>query len=271
MQPSAYDRFSSHDGISLAYRTAGRGRPVVLLHGASVNSTRNFATHFVDDGAGGTVPSTGPTVESALVESGCQVALLDLRGHGHSDKPHDAACYSMDAFADDVRAFMDHLEWTEAAVVGYSFGAWIAERLLGDPWLSRAALCGIGSSQVEGEDPEFDEIWTTASKCFLEGCWDDHPDFAPMRAQAEIAGADFVALGLVLGALRAMPAQILKEVEVQVLILNSGSDQGASDEWDLTPFIPGAQRAVAGDSHHRTAPSDPLFHAELVRFLAPKA
>jgi hypothetical protein len=38
-------------------------------------------------------------------------------------------------------------------------------------------------------------------------------------------------------------------------------------EQDLTPFVPGARRAVAGHADHSTAPSDPLFHSELIRFL----
>jgi len=37
MEQSAYKRFSSHDGTSLAYRTAGDGRRVVLLHGFTVS------------------------------------------------------------------------------------------------------------------------------------------------------------------------------------------------------------------------------------------
>jgi hypothetical protein len=52
-----------------------------------------------------------------------------------------------------------------------------------------------------------------------------------------------------------------------VLILNGGADDGAADELDLTPFVPGARRAVAGHGDHSIAPSDPLFQAELVSFL----
>ena len=29
--------------------------------------------------------------------------MLDLRGHGHSEKPHDREHFGMDLFADDVR------------------------------------------------------------------------------------------------------------------------------------------------------------------------
>jgi hypothetical protein len=52
-----------------------------------------------------------------------------------------------------------------------------------------------------------------------------------------------------------------------VLVLNSGVDDGASDEGDLTPFVSGAKRAVAGNGDHSIAPTDPLFQRELAEFL----
>jgi len=206
-----------------------------------------------------------------LVDSGCEVALLDLRGHGYSDKPHDPKLYSIAAFANDARSLVDHLGWPEAAVVGYSFGARIAERVLSDPWVSRAALCGVGSFQVEGQYPDFATEWAIASKCFLENSWDEHPDYTVLRTWAELSDSDFVSLGLVAAnALRAVPAAVLDACSIPVLVLNGGSDTGAADAGDLTPFIPGARRAVAGQCHHGTAPSDPLFQAELIAFLHEK-
>src|SRR5271166_1130632 len=49
------------------------------------------------------------------------------------------------------------------------------------------------------------------------------------------------------------------------LVLNGGADGRASDEFDLTPFVPGARRAVAGRGDHAAAPGDPLFQGEIVR------
>jgi hypothetical protein len=136
--------------------------------------------------------------------------------------------------------------------------------------VSQAALCGIGSDSVAGEDPEFDASNAIMAECFLHDRWDEHPDYKALRAWARLHGSqpDFVALGLVAAhALRAVPAATLASAAVPVLVLSGGSDDGAADDHDLARFIPGARRVVAGNGHHGDAPSDPLFQAELVRFV----
>jgi len=266
MEDHDYDRFTSHDGISIAYRVSGSGSRVILVHGYTASSDTNFACHYQRRDSG-LVETEGPTLESALVTACCQLAMLDLRGHGRSDSPHLPERYSMKALADDVRALIDHLGWDRAAVAGYSLGAWIAERLLSDSWVSRAALCGISSDQITGKDPEFDTNWRIASRCFLDGCWTDYPDYQVFREWAERSSSDFGALGYVALALEAISVEELRSANVPVLVLNGGADLGAEDEHDLTPFIPGAKRITAGHSDHETAPSDPVFQAELSEFL----
>lgn len=271
MGQPGYDRFSSNDGTSLAYRVNGAGPPVVLVHGYTVTSTTNFATHYRDDGAGQLVAAAGPTIETALIGAGCQVIMLDLRGHGHSARPHDPDSYSLEICADDVRALVTQLGLHRAALAGYSIGAWISCHLLADSWVSAAALCGFGAAAVEGQDPEFDAYMATVSKCFLEGCWDDYPDHQIHRAWAQLddSSPDFEALGLFARGTRPIPARVLATApaSLPVMILNGGADYDAGDEEDLARLIPAARWAVAGQGHHGIAPSDPLFHAELVRFL----
>jgi pimeloyl-ACP methyl ester carboxylesterase len=263
-----YDHFTSHDGVPIAYRVSGHGRPVVLIHGYTVPSTVNFATHYRFAEGGSLKVSAGPTVESALLDGGFQVVLYDLRGHGHSARPHDPACYSMDAHVGDVQALVAHLDLDHAAVVGYSFGAMIAGRLLSLPWVSAAVLSATGSFHVEGEDPDIEEGWPDLARCFSEGCWDDYPELKWLRMTAQLdADADFLALAAVARGARGIPKETLLAVTVPVLVLNGGADDGAGDEFDLTPFVPGARRAVAGEHDHAGAPGDPLFQGELVRFL----
>jgi len=266
MPEPAYDHFTTHDGLPIAYRVSGHGRPVVLIHGYTVTSTMNYATHYAYDSSGGLAAAAGPTVESALLDAGFQLVMYDLRGHGHSAKPHDPGCYSMDAHVGDVQALVGHLSLDRPSVVGYSLGSMIAGRLLGSPWVSAAALCGTSSYLVEGEEDLVG--WADFARCFSEGCWDDYPDLGIFRSLAELGGnTDFAALSAVARGAQGMPKAILSAATMPVLVLNGGTDDGAADEYDLTPFVPGARRAIGGDGDHMIAPSDPLFHNELASFL----
>ena len=86
-------RFTGRDGLELAYRETGEGRPLVLLHGFAAT-----ALQWLDHGPA-----------AALAEQGNRVILPDLRGHGDSARPHDPACYPPDVLADDGLALIEHL------------------------------------------------------------------------------------------------------------------------------------------------------------------
>jgi pimeloyl-ACP methyl ester carboxylesterase len=96
----------SWNGRSLAYEGYGDGdRLVVLLHGLLMDTHLNKG------------------VAHALAALGYRVVLLDLLGHGNSDKPEHAAEYRMDTYAEQVLALLDHLEVDEAVLGGVSLGA----------------------------------------------------------------------------------------------------------------------------------------------------
>lgn len=112
-------------GHRLAYETRGGGdRAVVLLHGLLLPRHIN-----------------GP-LATRLAEQGHRVVLLDLLGHGRSDKPKHATWYRMDKAADQVRALLDHLGLDQAVVGGVSLGANVAlEMTAATPERVRAAIC----------------------------------------------------------------------------------------------------------------------------------
>lgn len=95
-----------HDGHRLVYDTYGRGGPlVVYLHGLLLDSELNRG------------------IAQALAERGNRVILLDLLGHGRSDKPLRATEYRIDSYADEVIALLDHLGERQAVLGGISLGA----------------------------------------------------------------------------------------------------------------------------------------------------
>jgi pimeloyl-ACP methyl ester carboxylesterase len=62
-------------------------------------------------------------IAQALAEQGYRVALLDLLGHGRSDKPTHASMYRVDSYSDQVIALLDHLGVEKAVLGGISLGA----------------------------------------------------------------------------------------------------------------------------------------------------
>jgi len=60
---------------------------------------------------------------TALAASGAHVLTLDPLGHGRSDRPGSMAEYSIESFARDAIALLDHLDVDEAVIGGTSLGA----------------------------------------------------------------------------------------------------------------------------------------------------
>ncbi|MEJ7488164.1 alpha/beta hydrolase, partial [Staphylococcus pasteuri] len=52
-----------------------------------------------------------------------QVILVDLRGHGYSDKPLDIAFTD---YIEDIKALLDYLYVDQCALIGHEMGASIA-------------------------------------------------------------------------------------------------------------------------------------------------
>lgn len=61
-----------------------------------------------------------------LAAAGLHVLVLDPLGHGGSDAPADPLSYSVDAFAEQVVALLDHVGAARAVVGGSSLGANVA-------------------------------------------------------------------------------------------------------------------------------------------------
>lgn len=103
---------TSPDGVSVAYRVAGDGAPVVLVHGAGLSQ----------------VPWRGLGYVAGL--AGFTTVTMDLRGHGLSGKPEGPGAFAIDRLAEDVVAVLDHLGIQSAHVVGYSLGARVGFELV---------------------------------------------------------------------------------------------------------------------------------------------
>src|SRR5689334_6287184 len=100
--------FADNQGTRIYYETAGHGPALVLHHGTFGSGADWVDLGYVD----------------ALKEDH-RLILVDGRGHGHSDKPHDPTAYSLAHRTSDVLAVLDDLGIQTADYLGYSLGGWI--------------------------------------------------------------------------------------------------------------------------------------------------
>ena len=108
MPPPQY--VMSAEGLRIAtYLWGDDDAPTVLcVHGFASSCADNWVnTGWVRD----------------LTSAGYRVLGIDQRGHGASDKPHEASAYRMDAFVNDIVTVLDTYLLEEVLYAGYSLGA----------------------------------------------------------------------------------------------------------------------------------------------------
>jgi pimeloyl-ACP methyl ester carboxylesterase len=98
-------QFRTIHGYRRAFRIAGSGPVILLIHGIGDNST------------------TWTTVQAKLAQRFTVIAV-DLLGHGQSDKPR--ADYSIAAYANGMRDLLSVLDIERATVIGHSLGGGVA-------------------------------------------------------------------------------------------------------------------------------------------------
>jgi pimeloyl-ACP methyl ester carboxylesterase len=108
---AAEDRYFDAGGVSIHYTVAGRGEPILVLHGFGDNVRGMLWRSVVEP-----------------LAKDYRVIAFDSRGHGLSGKPHDPKQYGLECVEDAVR-LLDHLKISKAHVIGYSMGGGTALKL----------------------------------------------------------------------------------------------------------------------------------------------
>lgn len=134
MTDIAIHHFAAPDGAQIVWREMGEGRPALMLHGFFSDAQTNWIKYGH---------------AAAVAARDFRVIMPDLRAHGDSAKPHDAAAYPPDVLATDNLALIAHLGLTDYDLVGYSLGARTALRMMimgAAP--RRAVISGMGLQGV---------------------------------------------------------------------------------------------------------------------------
>jgi 2-succinyl-6-hydroxy-2,4-cyclohexadiene-1-carboxylate synthase len=127
-------------GVRLHVEEAGRGEPIVLLHGFT-GSSRAMA------GVAAGLSDTYRTIS------------IDLVGHGRSAAPRDAADYSMAACVAQLGAVLEALDLRDAHWIGYSMGGRVTLAFGVDhPARVRSALLIGASAGIRDEAQRQDRV-----------------------------------------------------------------------------------------------------------------
>lgn len=127
---------ANNDGTRIYYEVGGYGPPLVLAHGFSdgLEGWREYGYIKV-------------------LEKEHRIILIDARGHGASDKPHNSQAYGLKQRPADVAAVLDDLGIDKAHYFGYSLGGWIGLGLAKyAPQRIRSLI--IGGAQPYGQSME---------------------------------------------------------------------------------------------------------------------
>lgn len=98
--------YASNQGVRIRYEVEGKGPPLLMVHGLFQSLDEWYESGYVDS-----------------LKKDHQLVLMDMRGHGGSDKPHSPRLYRLELLAADPVAVLDTLNIKKAHYLGYSMGS----------------------------------------------------------------------------------------------------------------------------------------------------
>jgi pimeloyl-ACP methyl ester carboxylesterase len=241
--------FQAPDGVELAWHELGEGRPVVLLHGLFSDADTNWIRF-------------GQAAE--IAGRGFRVIMPDLRGHGTSAKPHDAASYPPDILADDGLALIDHLGLTDYDLGGYSLGARTAARMVArGARPDRLVISGMGLQglvETGRRSGHFKEV--------LRGLGSHERGSPEWLAEAflKTTGGDPQALLPLLDSFVDTGEAELRAIDVPTLVLSGAEDKDNGSAEALARLLPDG-RYVEVPGNHMSAVTKPELGRALADFL----
>jgi pimeloyl-ACP methyl ester carboxylesterase len=271
--PSLWADEKSFDsnGVKIAYLDEGKGEAVVLLHGFSASSEEMWTK----------MPFAQTQFITAL--KGYRVLAPDFRGHGKSDKPHDAKKYGKE-MAEDVVRLLDHAKIKKAHVVGYSMGAMVAGKLLAShpdrllsvtfggasPMLPQAGEAPVLTATIESLE-KGKGIAPLIISLTPEGQKPPTQEEAAAFSELFLKGKDQKALAAVL---RGFPELVVKEEELKAAKVPVQFVYGSLEAKFLKDGIaaskkvlPKAGEVVVEKGDHGSTFTTPEFRKAVVEFL----
>lgn len=244
--------FESADGLKLAFDGIGAGDPIVMVHGFAANRRQAWrAADWYD----------------VFIDSGREAIALDHRGHGESDKPHDASAYGVGRMAADVIRLLDRLDIQSTDLIGHSMGARIAlELLLMHPErLKSVVLVAVGARLLDNSAAPSPMVAAMRAR---DPSKIEDPMIQSFRVFADTTGNDLEALAACAEAPREpLTPERLAGIRNPVLVLAASHDELAGDPGPLADAIPGAKKVVIPGTTHHSVLADPRSQDAVFAFL----
>lgn len=250
MTEPATRRFTASDGAELAWHETGEGRAVLLLHGLFSSADMNWIRFGH---------------AAAIAERGFRVIMPDLRAHGESAAPHEAAAYPPDILARDGLELIAHLGLADYDLGGYSLGARTSARMaIMGARPRRLVIAGMGlrgMTETGRRSSHFRKVLTGMGS---------HERGSPewmAEAFLKTTGGDPEALLPLLGSFVDSSEDELRSIDMPTLVLSGAEDQDNGPAGELAELLPDA-RFVEVPGNHMNAVTRPELGRAIADFLS---
>ena len=244
--------WTTSDGIQLAWREVGQGRPVILLHGLFSDAQMNWIKFGNAE---------------RIAAEGFRVIMPDHRAHGLSGKPHEQVHYPQLVLVRDLVELIEHLEVTDFDLGGFSLGARTTiEAVIGGLRPRRAILSGTGLDVLTNWDRR-SKFYTDAIDRFDQVSRGDPHWFAVQFMKT--MKVDREAARLLLGTMRDREDKhgLIDAFTMPTLVVCGAEDDDNGSAPELASILPDAQYAEVPGTHMSSV-TKPEFGEAIARFLA---
>jgi len=224
--------FEARDGVRLAWRELGEGRPLLLLHGLFSNAQVNWIKF-------GTA--------ARIAAEGYRVIMPDLRVHGDSEAPHEEEYYPADVLVRDLEDLIAHLGLDDFDLGGFSLGARTSVRaVVAGVKPRRLILGGMGLAGLAG--------WAKRGQFFkrviaeYESAKRGDDTWLSIQFMKTMK-VDRIAAGHLLDSFTDTPPEALAALTMPVLVVCGEQDQDNGSAPELVAALADAQLATIPGTH----------------------
>lgn len=214
--------YADNHGVRIHYEVEGEGEPILLAHGFSSNLHAWYGMRYVD-----------------ALKPNYQVILVDVRGHGRSDRPHDPEAYRIETKVQDLVAILNDLDIHRAHYWGYSMGGvlGLGVATFGDDRFKSVVIGGAAPGPRDNS--RFEQLAK-----LLENGIEPYLETIPIATRLSYKNNDAAALRATALASMSDPVMNLDAPVAPCYVYNGGDDQSAARAREMSEKTPASVHYV---------------------------